>query len=229
MPELGLEAIGAARGIADTAHVFATSDRVPPSNPAEEIPEIDDVAVARANEYRLLASLLAQAPSQELLARLANISGDATKLGEAHAALAESARNSDADAITREYFDLFIGVGRGELLPYASYYLTGFLQERPLAQIREDMAAIGVAGADHVSEPEDHIAILCEVMAGMAAGDFAADLAAEQRFFERNLKPWAARFFADLETAASARFYRNVGRLGRLFMEIEAQGFAMLA
>ena len=229
MPELGLEAIGAARGIADTAYVFATSDRVPPSNPAEEIPEIDDVAVARANEYRLLASLLAQAPSQELLARLANISGDATKLGEAHAALAESARNSDADAITREYFDLFIGVGRGELLPYASYYLTGFLQERPLAQIREDMAAIGVAGADHVSEPEDHIAILCEVMAGMAAGDFAADLAAEQRFFERNLKPWAARFFADLETAASARFYRNVGRLGRLFMEIEAQGFAMLA
>jgi TorA maturation chaperone TorD len=227
MPELGLEAIGAARGIADTAH--ATSDRVPPSNPAEEIPEIDDVAVARANEYRLLASLLAQAPSQELLARLANISGDATKLGEAHAALAESARNSDADAITREYFDLFIGVGRGELLPYASYYLTGFLQERPLAQIREDMAAIGVAGADHVSEPEDHIAILCEVMAGMAAGDFAADLAAEQRFFERNLKPWVARFFADLETAASARFYRNVGRLGRLFMEIEAQGFAMLA
>jgi TorA maturation chaperone TorD len=227
MPELGLEAIGAARGIADTAH--ATSDRVPPSNPAEEIPEIDDVAVARANEYRLLASLLAQAPSQELLARLANISGDATKLGEAHAALAESARNSDADAITREYFDLFIGVGRGELLPYASYYLTGFLQERPLAQIRENMAAIGVAGADHVSEPEDHIAILCEVMAGMAAGDFAADLAAEQRFFERNLKPWVARFFADLETAASARFYRNVGRLGRLFMEIEAQGFAMLA
>lgn len=227
MPELGLEAIGAARGIADTAH--ATSDRVPPSNPAERIREIDDVAVARANEYRLLASLLAQAPSQELLARLANISGDATKLGEAHAALAESARNSDADAITREYFDLFIGVGRGELLPYASYYLTGFLQERPLAQIRENMAAIGVAGADHVSEPEDHIAILCEVMAGMAAGDFAADLAAEQRFFERNLKPWAARFFADLETAASARFYRNVGRLGRLFMEIEAQGFAMLA
>ena len=229
MPELGLEAIGAARGIADTAYVFATSDRVPPSNPAEEIPEIDDVAVARANEYRLLASLLAQAPSQELLARLANISGDATKLGEAHAALAKSASNSDADAITREYFDLFIGVGRGELLPYASYYLTGFLQERPLAQIREDMAAIGVAGADHVSEPEDHIAIVCEVMAGMAAGDFAADLAAEQRFFERNLKPWAARFFADLETAASARFYRNVGRLGRLFMEIEAQGFAMLA
>jgi TorA maturation chaperone TorD len=229
MPELGLEAVGAARGIADTGHVFAKSDRVPPSNPAERIREIDDVAVARANEYRLLASLLAQAPSQELLARLANISGDATKLGEAHAALAESASNSDADTITREYFDLFIGVGRGELLPYASYYLTGFLQERPLAQIREDMAAIGVAGADHVSEPEDHIAILCEIMAVMATGDFAADLAAEQRFFERNLKPWAARFFADLETAASARFYRNVGRLGRLFMEIEAQGLAMLA
>jgi TorA maturation chaperone TorD len=229
MPELGLEAIGAARGIGDAAHVYAASDGVPHSARSEQSREIDEIARARASEYRLLANLLAQAASQELLARLANISGDTTKLGQAHAALAEAAANTDTDALAREYFDLFLGVGRGELLPYASYYLTGFLQERPLAQVREDMAAIGVASADDVAEPEDHIAILCEIMAGIAAGDFEADLAAEQRFFERNLKPWAARFFGDLETAAAGRFYRNVGRLGRLFMEIEAQGFAMLA
>src|SRR5690242_2488247 len=113
MPELGLEAVGAARGIADTAHVFAASDRVPHSATSEQIREIDEVALARASEYRLLASLLAQAPSQEILASVSNISGNATKLGQAHAALAEAAAKTDADAVTREYFDLFIGVGRG--------------------------------------------------------------------------------------------------------------------
>jgi TorA maturation chaperone TorD len=229
MRDAGLESAGASRGIGDAAQVFATTNHVEIPAGFEQPPDSDDIALARANEYRLLASVLANAPSPEMLARMANISGDATRLGRAHAALAEAAANTDAETVAREYFALFVGVGRGELLPYASYYLTGFLQERPLAQVREEMAAIGLAGADHVSEPEDHIAILCEVMGGMAAGDFEADLAAEQRFFERNLKPWASRFFADLEGAASARFYRNVGRLGRLFMEIEAEGFAMLA
>jgi TorA maturation chaperone TorD len=229
MRELGLEAVGASRGIGDAAHLLGDSPPVPDLHASEQTLEIDDVALARASEYRLLASILAEAPSRELLARLAKIPWDATKLGQAHAALADAAANTDAESLAREHFDLFVGVGRGELLPYASYYLTGFLQERPLAQIREDMAAIGVAGADDACEPEDHIAILCEIMAGMAGRDFEADLATEQRFFERNLKPWASRFFAELEKAASARFYRNVGRVGRLFIEIEAEGFAMLA
>jgi TorA maturation chaperone TorD len=135
----------------------------------------------------------------------------------------------DAETVAREYFELFVGVGRGELLPYASYYLTGFLQERPLAKIRDDMIAMGIAPAEGLAEPEDHITILCEIMAGLASRQFEAELEGERRFFERHLKSWAPRFFADLETAASAKFYRNVGSLGRLFMEIEAQGFAMLA
>lgn len=227
MPESGLEAVGASRGIVDTAHVRAASD-YHDDTASDQPAAIDDVALARADEYRLLASLLAQAPSQGLLDQLANISGDATKLGLAHAALAEAALGADADSLAREYFELFIGVGRGELLPYASYYLTGFLQERPLAKIRDDMAAMGIAPAEGLSEPEDHIAILCEIMAGLASSQFDVGLAAERRFFERHVKPWALCFFADLETAASARFYRNVGSLGRLFMEIEAQAFAML-
>ena len=229
MPDAGLEAAGASRGIGDGAHVFAATNHV--KNPAgfEQPPESDDIALARANEYRLLASVLANAPSAEMLARMSNISGDATKLGRAHAALAEAAANTDTEIVAHEYFALFVGVGRGELLPYASYYLTGFLQERPLAQVREDMAAIGLERTEGLSEPEDHIAILCEIMAGMAAGAFDVDLPAQRRFFERHIKPWASRFFADLETAASARFYRNVGSLGRLFLEIEAEGFAMLA
>src|SRR5947209_4410328 len=202
MPDAGLEAVGASRGIGDAAHLLAASPPLPPLNSSEEPAEIDDVALARASEYRLLASILAEAPSRELLARLAKISGDATKLGRAHAALAEAAANIDADSITREYFDLFVGVGRGELLPYASYYLTGFLQERPLAQIREDMAALGHARATALSEPEDHIAMLCEIMAGLASRQFDADLPGERGFFERHLKSWASRFFADLEKAA---------------------------
>jgi TorA maturation chaperone TorD len=229
MPDAGLEAVGASRGIEDAAHLFAATNHVENSAGFEQPPESDDIALARANEYRLLASVLAQAPSPEMLARIASISGDATKLGVAHSALARAAANTDSEAVAREYFALFVGVGRGELLPYASYYLTGFLQERPLAQVREDMAAIGVVRAEDLSEPEDHIAILCEIMAGMAVRDFDVDLAAQQRFFERHLKSWALRFFADLETAAPARFYRNVGSLGRLFLEIEAEGFAMLA
>ena len=229
MPDLGLEAVGSSR---DSAPFLAAPDHSPPGHaPAGELlTEVDDTALARADEYHLLALLLAKAPSQELLAQIARIAGDGTKLGRAHAALAQAARDADdAQTISREYFDLFVGVGRGEFLPYASYYLTGFLQERPLAAVRADMAAIGVVRAEASSEPEDHIAILCEVMAGMASRQFDADERTERDFFERHLKSWAPRFFADLETAASARFYRNVGSLGRLFMEIEADGFAMLA
>jgi TorA maturation chaperone TorD len=222
MPEPGLEAICGSR---DSAPAFTVSDYMP----SEQFGELDDVALARASEYRLLASLLGQAPSQAILAQIANIAGDATRLGRVHAALAETARNTDADTLAREYFDLFVGVGRGEILPYASYYLTGFLQERPLAAIRDDMTAIGIERAEHLSEPEDHIAILCEVMAGMASREFDVELATERRFFERHLKSWAPRFFADLESAASAKFYRNLGSLGWLFLEIEAEGFAMLA
>ncbi|MBV9064487.1 MAG: molecular chaperone TorD family protein [Methylobacteriaceae bacterium] len=228
MPDVGLDAVGSSR---DSAPLLVVPDDGPPSNAAsaEALAQLDDVALARANEYRLLAALLGRAPSQDLLGRIARITGDGTKLGRAHEALAEAARNTDADTLSREYFDLFIGVGRGEFLPYASYYLTGFLQERPLASIRDDMAAIGIVRAERSSEPEDHIAILCEVMAGLASREFDADLPTERRFFERHLKSWAPRFFADLETAASARFYRNVAMLGRLFLEIEAEGFAMLA
>jgi TorA maturation chaperone TorD len=228
MPDLGLEAVGSSR---DSAPLLAMADDGLPANAsgAELLAEVDDVALARASEYRLLAALLGQAPSQDLLGRIARIAGDDTKLGRSHQALAQAARNTDADTLSREYFDLFIGVGRGEFLPYASYYLTGFLQERPLAAVRDDMAAIGIVHDERSTEPEDHIAILCEVMAGLASRQFDADLPIERAFFQRHLKSWASRFFADLETAASARFYRNVGSLGRLFLEIEADGFAMLA
>src|SRR3954470_1702243 len=189
--------------------------------------EIDEIDQLRAAEYGLLSLLLGKAPDTDTLARVAALKGDASDLGMAHVELASAAAATDDRAASKEFFDLFIGVGRGELLPYASYYLTGFLHERPLARVREDLNGLGIERAEGHHDPEDHLAILCEVMAGLAAGRFEVESGAERRFFERHLKPWAARFFADLETARHARFYRPVGTIGRIFMEIEAQAFAM--
>lgn len=188
---------------------------------------VDDVDQLRARHYDLLAVLLGRAPDQPLLDRLARLSGDDSALGRLTANLARAAAQTNAAAVDREFFNLFIGVGRGELLPYASYYLTGFLNERPLARVRGDFAALAIERQELASEPEDHVAVLFEAMAGLAAGRFDAGPGEEQRFFERNLQPWVERFLADLETASAARFYRSVGALGRAFVEIEAEAFAM--
>src|SRR3954470_13242582 len=187
----------------------------------------DDVALARAQEYALLATLLVRAPDAKLLESLAGLRGDATPLGVAHAALAQAASETTVERVEREYFNLFIGLGRGELLPYGSYYLTGFLHERPLSRLRGDLAAFGVERVEGNYEPEDHAATLCEIMAAFAGGRFPAPEGAERRLFEKHMVPWMSRFFADLERAEAADFYRNVGTLGRVFMDIEAEAFAL--
>jgi len=195
----------------------------------EEPERLDDVDAARAREYALLATLLARAPDEALRKRLARIEGDATALGGAHRALAEAAAQASAETLEREYFALFTGVGRGELVPYASYYLTGFLHERPLARLRDDLRALGIERALELHEPEDHAAILCEIMAGLVSGRFAAERERQKEMFERHLGPWLGRFFADLERAEAARFYRAVGAVGRLFIAIETDAFALPA
>lgn len=191
--------------------------------------DIDEVDAARAQEYTLLAALLARAPDQALLDRLATLRGDASPLGVAHAALAEAASRTSAERVEREYFDLFIGLGRGELLPYGSYYLSGFLHERPLARLRGELSRLGVERADGESEPEDHAAILCEIMAGLISRRLPAEAGADRALFEKHLSPWIGRFFADLEQAEAAGFYHNVGTLGRLFVDIETEAFALPA
>jgi TorA maturation chaperone TorD len=187
----------------------------------------DEVDAARAQEYALLSVLLARAPDAVLLERLAKLGGDATPLGVAHAALGQAATGTSAEKVAREFFDLFIGVGRGELLPYGSYYLTGFLNERPLARLREDLRALGIERVGTQSEPEDHAAILCEIMAGLIRGQFRTAVDSQRQIFERHLAPWIGRFFADMAVAEGADFYRHVGAVGRLFIEIETGGFAL--
>jgi TorA maturation chaperone TorD len=189
--------------------------------------DVDEMDVARAQEYTLLAALLARAPDAQLLAKLSALRGDASPLGLAHVALAQAASNISAERVEREYFDLFIGVGRGELLPYASYYISGFLHDRPLARLREDLGKLGIERTADNTEPEDNAATLCEIMAGLAGGRFGAASGSDQQIFEKHLAPWIGRFFADLERAEAAQFYRSVGTIGRLFMDIETEAFAL--
>lgn len=199
------------------------------SDLAEGAQAPDETDLARAHEYALLSVLLARAPTPEFLGRLAGLRGDASPLGVVHAALAEAASGANAERVEREFFNLFIGLGRGELMPYGSYYLTGFLHERPLARLRDDLARLGIERAENNTEPEDHIAILCEIMAGVAGRRFAVPESAERDVFVKHLAPWAGRFFADLERAEEADFYRRIGTLGRVFMDIEAEAFALPA
>ncbi|HEY4404484.1 MAG TPA: molecular chaperone TorD family protein [Xanthobacteraceae bacterium] len=202
---------------------------VQPTVAAAEVDEVDEVDAARAREYALLSMLLARAPAGDLLRRLALIEGDASPLGIAHAALAEAARSASEERVAREFFDLFIGLGRGECLPYGSYYLTGFLHERPLARLRQDLARLQIERAPGQAEPEDHAAILCEIMAALAGRTLPAPPGAERALFEAHLATWMARFFADLERAPAAVFYRDVGMLGQVFMQIECEAFARSA
>lgn len=190
---------------------------------------LDPVDQFRVQHYGLLAVLMAREPSAETLALVAGLSGDATALGRSHAALAEAARRADPARLEREYFDLFIGVGRGELVPYGSYYLTGFLREKPLARLRQDLARLGIERSPSLVELEDHVGVLCETMAGLIDGRFEAPEGAARDFFARHMQPWTGRFFADLETARSADFYRCVGRVGRSFMTIETESQALVA
>jgi TorA maturation chaperone TorD len=189
--------------------------------------EVDEMDRARAAEYALLAALLSHSPDADMIERLARLGGDATELGAAHAALGSAAARTNPERIEREYFDLFVGLGRGELFPYASYYLTGYLHGRPLARIRETLKQIGLDRNERQSEPEDHIAVLFEVMAGLADGRIVAPNGIDRTIFENHLRPWAGRFFSDLEHAESATFYKSVGSLGRIFMEIETEAFSL--
>lgn len=187
----------------------------------------DEVERARAAEYFLLARLLRAAPSAQMLGEIARIKGDASPLGMSHLALADAAaRASEAD-VASEFFTLFIGIGRGELLPYGSFYLTGFLHERPLARLRQDLARLGIERAEGNFDPEDNLGLLLETMGGFADGTFEADLATQKAFFGQHILPWAAKFFEDLSQAPSARFYKSVAAVGREFMTIETEAFSI--
>ena len=194
-------------------------------------PEVAEEDLLRADLYDMLAALLSRAPDDDLLAMVSGLSGDDGPHGTAINALAKIAKLSKPAQVEREFNKLFIGLGRGELLPYASYYLTGFLNEKPLASLRRDMAVRGMRRALNVYEPEDNIASLMELMGAMIIGRFGAPAPLDDQkvFFNRHITPWAGHFYSDLEAAKNSVFYAAVGAVGRVFMEIESEGFRMSA
>lgn len=185
----------------------------------------------RAQFYRLVARLLAAPLDADTLTMLSALDGDETDLGAALGVLATTARATSLEEAEDDYNRLFIGMTRGEFVPYGSYYISGFLNEKPLADLRGDMSLLGIAKADGASDPEDHMASLAEMMAGLIGGDFGrpATLIEQRDFFTRHIAPWASRFFTDLEGTQGADLYRATGAVGRVFMTIETEGFTMVA
>jgi TorA maturation chaperone TorD len=190
---------------------------------------IADEDVLRAHLYRLLAGFLGRVPGIQELKLAAAMSGDDTDLGKAIQSFSKIAAGSDPARIEDEYNNLFIGVGRGELLPYASYYLTGFLHGKPLAKLRADMERRGIGHSGQGNDPEDHIAALMDMMAGLILGEFTApaDIASQKEFFAAHLAPWAKHFFQDLQKAKSSVLYAALGSIGVAFMTIEETAFEM--
>ena len=185
----------------------------------------------RADLYNYLGLMLSGPPDQMLLDQTASLTGDDTPLGEAIQGLARVAKVTKPKAVRTEFNALFIGLGRGELLPYASYYLTGFLNEKPLAKLRATMATFGMTRAADVFEPEDNIASLMEMMAGMIVGRFgrAATVEEQKQFFNAHVGNWAAHYFSDLQAAKSSVLYASVGAVGVALMDIEREAFRMTA
>lgn len=187
----------------------------------------------RAGTWNLLGNLLAGPPAGEVLELLGGIRDPASErerdeIANAWAALRIAAQRVVPAGLEQEYQDVFIGVGGGEITPYASWYETGSLLERPLIELRQDLQLIGIERQDGVSEPEDHAAAVCEVMS-VVINDPDIGFDWEKQFFERHIHPWMGRLFRDLQEAPSAGFYRAVGSLGEAFVRLEQRYFAMPA
>ena len=199
---------------------------------------------ARAEHYALLARLFFAAPDAPLLAALV-AAGDVFGVGDspsplahspfvpspfgvAWAELADAARRTDARSVHDEYEALFHGIGRPEVMLYGSFYLAGFLMEEPLADLRDDLAELGLARRGGVTQTEDHVAALAEVMRHLVVtGPDAAGLARQRAFFVRHLQPWYARLADALAASPQASFYARVGALARAFFDVESEAFAM--
>lgn len=193
-----------------------------------------DEETARAELYGLLAQLFYAPPAPELLVKLRVAATEAPAAGgfleEPWRALVGVARELSDETIADEYNALFGGVGKPEVYLYGSHYLSGFLNEKPLARLRTELNSLGLARDEAMSDTEDHIAYLCEVMRYLIAGDdvAVANLARQQSFFAEHLQPWVAALCDAVAQHPKARFYVAVAELTRAFVSVEAQGFDML-
>jgi len=190
---------------------------------------LEDEQRYRAGAYGLLAALLRASPDQMLLDHLVTLSpqsdAEPDSLAESMSGLADAAQNHNPVQIEEEYHNLFIGIGKGEVVPYGSWYLTGFLMEQPLSSLRDDLRALGFERSVDTHEPEDHAAAIFEVFSVMIVD--ASSLAEQKRFFDSHMKTWLERFFADLGNAQSADFYKPVAQFGAAFIKLELAYLSM--
>ncbi|MFT5218826.1 MAG: TorA maturation chaperone TorD [Planctomycetota bacterium] len=205
-------------------------DRVAPAVlPESGESSLDAEQLYRASAYGLLAAVLRAAPDQALLDHLGELSpgcnDDSDDLLLAMSILALSAKNHSVEELEEEYHQLFIGLGKGEVVPYASWHLTGFLMEQPLSDLRDDLRLLGFARTGDTSEPEDHAAALFEVLSVMIGEQ--SSLEQQRQFFDRHMKPWLGRFYDDLGNASSAVFYQSVARFGAAYFDLEKDYFSM--
>jgi TorA maturation chaperone TorD len=185
---------------------------------------------ARADLYGLLATLYAAPPSQDLIDTIASARSEGEGvLEQAWAGLVAACREANAESLRDEYESLFIGVGKPEVMLYGSYYLSGFLMEKPLAALRTNLAELGLERDASVTESEDHIAMLCEVMRYLIASNEIAPvgIAGQKRFFATHLQPWVMPLCEAIAAHPDARFYRVVTVLAQTFFEVEMQAFDM--
>lgn len=192
---------------------------------------VGDEDRARGQVYTLVGALLAAPPEEKLLEALRQLEVPASEPDGAMTAawvlIKQAAERAEASKLREEYQDLFIGIGRGELVPYGSWYVTGFLMEKPLAELRFDLKRLGLRVQEGVCEPEDHVAALCETMSLIIASP-EISFETQRQFFKKHIDPWMGRFFGDLAGAQSANFFRAVGLLGERFFEVERTYLSML-
>lgn len=194
---------------------------------------VHDDNQSRADTYRLLGALLGAPPAETVLNFIKALpeaiheDGVVAKGWRQLRAEAQSIeQTSDLEKLNDEYHDLFIGVGRGELVPYGSWYLSGFLMDTPLSDLRDDLQKLGIERDPTSTDPEDHIGALFETMAIIIEADDIGDVE-ESGFFRRHIQPWAGKFFTDLGQAKKANFYKAVAQLGECFVDFEQQYLSM--
>lgn len=195
----------------------------------EEIADIVADQRYRASSYALIAALLRSPPDDAMLQYISQLiqqpHDNSDDLLIAMSTLGLSARLLQPASIDDEFHDLFIGLGKGELVPYASWYLTGFLMEKPLSDLRDELVRLGYEKSESVAEPEDHAAALCEVMSMMISE--GQDLSVQKHFYSNHMAAWIGRFYDDLTEARSAVFYKSLGRFGKAFDALENDYFSM--
>ena len=192
---------------------------------------LDPQEQARADWYGLLATLFQQPPSAELLKQIASAPSDtSTALGREFSELVQACALAESALIRQEFDTVFLGVGRPEVFLQASYYLTGFLHERPLSSLRERMAGLGVIRGSELSLTEDHVGVLCELMRFLIAAENSAptSVAVQKEIFNEYIAPCFEALCDAIERSESGNFYRQVGRVAKEFFSIEQQAFDFL-